>query len=70
MTKRSPRRFARAGTPVIMAVNKTDDRRARGRAVEFYRLGFEPVVEMAAEHATGVGDLLDEVIGRLPAPPS
>jgi len=57
-----------SGTPVIMAVNKTDDRRARGRAVEFYKLGFEPVVEMAAEHATGVGDLLDEVIGRLPAP--
>ncbi len=57
-----------SGTPVIMAVNKTDDRRARGRALEFYKLGFEPVVEMAAEHATGVGDLLDEVIGRLPAP--
>ena len=35
--------------PVVMAVNKTDDRRARGRALEFYRLGFEPVIEMAAE---------------------
>ncbi|MBW8713627.1 MAG: 50S ribosome-binding GTPase, partial [Acidobacteria bacterium] len=30
-------------------------------------MGFEPVVEIAAEHATGVGDLLDEVIARLPA---
>ena len=30
-------------------------------------LGFEPVVEIAAEHALGVGDLLDEVIARLPA---
>src|SRR5436190_5296955 len=56
-----------AGVPVLMAVNKTDDKRARGRAGEFYRLGFEPVVEIAAEHATGVGDLLDEVIARLPA---
>jgi GTPase len=55
------------GVPVLMAVNKTDDKRARGRAGEFYRLGFEPVVEIAAEHATGVGDLLDEVIARLPA---
>ena len=55
-----------AGAPVIVAVNKTDDRRARGRAVEFYRLGFEPVVEMAAEHGTGVGDLLDEILQRLP----
>ena len=53
--------------PVLMAVNKTDDKRARGRAAEFYQLGFEPVVEVAAEHGDGVGDLLDEVIQRLPA---
>jgi GTP-binding protein len=53
--------------PVVMAVNKTDDRRARGRALEFYRLGFEPVIEMAAEHGEGVGDLLDEVVQRFPA---
>ena len=52
--------------PVLMAVNKTDDRRARGRAVEFYKLGFEPVVEMAAEHGEGVGDLLDEIVAALP----
>jgi GTP-binding protein len=52
--------------PVIIAVNKTDDRRARGRAVEFYRLGIEPIVEIAAEHGEGVGDLLDEVIARMP----
>jgi GTPase len=52
--------------PVILAVNKTDDRRARGRSLEFYRLGFEPVIEMAAEHGTGVGDLLDEVLERMP----
>jgi len=56
-----------AGAPVILAVNKTDDRRAKGRVLEFYELGFEPVVEMAAEHGTGVGDLLDEVVQRLPA---
>jgi GTP-binding protein len=52
--------------PVVLAVNKTDDRRARGRALEFYRLGFEPVVEIAAEHGQGVGDLLDEIVARLP----
>jgi GTPase len=52
--------------PVIVAVNKTDDRRARGRAVEFYRLGIEPIVEIAAEHGDGVGDLLDEVVARMP----
>ena len=52
--------------PVLVAVNKTDDRRARGRSVEFYRLGFEPVVEIAAEHGEGTGDLLDEVVKLLP----
>jgi GTPase len=60
-------RLRGANVPVLLAVNKTDDKRARGRAVEFYQLGFEPVVEIAAEHATGVGDLLDEIIARLPA---
>jgi GTPase len=53
--------------PVLLAVNKTDDRRAKGRALEFYRLGFEPVVEIAAEHGEGTGDLLDEIVQRLPA---
>src|SRR5687767_1927966 len=48
--------------PVLIAVNKTDDRRSRGRSVEFYTLGFEPIVEIAAEHGQGVGDLLDELI--------
>jgi GTP-binding protein len=56
-----------ASAPVIVAVNKTDDKRARGRAVEFYELGFDPVIEVAAEHGEGVGDLLDEVTSRLPA---
>ena len=53
--------------PVIIAVNKTDDRRSKGRAVEFYSLGFEPIVEVAAEHGQGVGDLLDEIVARFPA---
>ena len=52
--------------PVIIAVNKTDDRRSKGRSVEFYSLGFEPIVEIAAEHGQGVGDLLDEIIARFP----
>ncbi len=56
-----------ANVPVLIAVNKTDDRRAKDRALEFYRLGFEPVVEIAAEHGQGTGDLLDEVVKRLPA---
>jgi GTPase len=63
------RRIRLLGRPVVLAVNKTDDRRARGRAAEFPRLGFEPIVEIAAEHGDGVADLLDEMVSRLPAGP-
>jgi GTP-binding protein len=52
------------GAPVLLAINKTDDKRARDRALEFYRLGFDPVFEVAAEHGTGVAELLDEVVDR------
>ena len=58
------------GVPVVLAVNKTDDRRARGRAMEFHRFGFEPLVEIAAEHGLGIGDLLDEIVDRLPGRPA
>jgi GTP-binding protein len=60
------RELRELGKPVLVAVNKTDDKRARAAAVEFYQLGFEPIVEISAEHGTGVGDLLDEIVSRLP----
>ena len=55
------------GVPVVLAVNKMDDRRARAHAPEFHRFGFEPVVEISCEHGQGIGDLLDEVVEALPA---
>jgi GTP-binding protein len=58
-----------AGKPVVLAVNKSDDRRAQAGTLEFHRLGFDPVIEISAEHGRGVGDLLEEVLRRLgPAP--
>jgi GTP-binding protein len=57
------------GAPVIVAINKIDDRRAQQAALEFYRLGFDCVVEVSAEHGRGIGDLLDEIVARLPAQP-
>jgi GTP-binding protein len=57
----------RTGTPVVLAVNKTDDKRARDGVAEFYQLGFEPVVEISAEHGQGVADLLDEIVKKLDA---
>jgi GTP-binding protein len=53
-----------ANKPALLAINKTDDRRAKG-SVDFYQLGFDPVTEISSEHGEGVGDLLDEVVQRL-----
>jgi len=58
-----------ANRPVLLAINKTDDHRARAGALEFYDLGFEPAFEISAEHGEGVGDLLDAIVelaGRVP----
>jgi GTP-binding protein len=55
-----------ANVPSILAVNKTDDRRARAGALELYQLGFDPIIEVSAEHGQGIGDLLDEIVKRLP----
>jgi GTPase len=57
-----------SGRPIIVAVNKTDDRKAQARVVEFYALGFDPVIPIASEHGSGVGDLLDAVTSRLSLP--
>ncbi len=54
------------GKPVVVAVNKTDDRRARNRMTEFFGLGFEPVIETAAEHGDGVAEVLDVAVAQLP----
>ena len=53
--------------PIILAINKMDDRRAKAGALEFYQLGVEPVFEVSAEHGEGVGELLDAVIEHVPA---
>jgi len=58
-----------ASTPVVLAVNKTDDRRAKGGLLEFAELGFDPMFEISAEHGEGTGDLLDAIVERLRPPP-
>jgi GTP-binding protein len=54
-----------ANVPVIVAINKTDDRRSRSGALELSRLGFASVHEISAEHGDGVGDLLEEIVKLL-----
>jgi len=51
--------------PVVLAINKTDDHRARAGAMEFFQFGFEPSFEISAEHGEGIGDLLDAIVERV-----
>ena len=59
----------KSGKPVLVAINKTDDKRARASALEFYELGFDPVFEISAEHGDGVAELLDEIVKRIGGQP-
>lgn len=54
-----------SGAPVFLVANKTDDKRARDRVLEFASFGFDHVFEIAAEHGTGTIELMDAVAARL-----
>ena len=56
----------RTEKPVILAVNKADNRKRRDAAVEFYALGMGDPIPVSAQHGTGTGDLLDAIIEALP----
>ena len=55
-----------ADKPVIVLANKIDDPRRDLDAVEFHRLGLGDPVPLSALHGHGTGDLLDDVVARLP----
>jgi GTP-binding protein len=54
--------------PLVVAVNKVDTGKQDDLVGEFFSLGVEPLLAISAEHGLGVGDLLDAVAERLPAP--
>jgi GTP-binding protein len=64
------REARQANRPIILVINKMDDKRAKAGALEFYQLGVEPVFEVSGEHGEGVGDLLDAVVQHVPARPA
>jgi GTPase len=55
-----------SGVPVIVLANKIDDPRRDVDAVEFHRLGLGDPVPLSALHGHGTGDLLDQIVARLP----
>lgn len=52
--------------PVCIAVNKVDSNKARQDAVEFYNLGLGDYHCISAINGSGTGELLDEVVEKLP----
>ncbi len=65
--ERIARELRETGRPVLLAINKTDDKRSQKSALEFFQLGFDPVLEISAEHGTGVAELMDEIVKELGA---
>ena len=63
--ERIARELRETGRPVLLAVNKTDDKRAQAAVPEFFQLGFDPVIDISAEHGHGVAELLDEIVQQI-----
>ncbi len=55
----------KTGRSIVLVINKTDSKYFAERAYEFEKLGL-PSVEISAEHARGLNDLLDAVVAHLP----
>jgi GTP-binding protein len=51
---------------VLVIANKLDDPRRDAEALEFHRLGLGDPIPLSALHGHGTGDLLDDIVRRLP----
>lgn len=56
----------RSGRPVVLAVNKLDDLPLTTAHLEFYPLGLGEPFPLSAAVGKASGDLLDEIVARLP----
>ena len=52
--------------PVLVIANKIDDPTQETLALELHRLGLGDPIPISGLHGHGTGDLLDEIVDRLP----
>lgn len=52
----------RTDKPVVLAVNKVENKHDQESVYDFYNLGIGSVHEISAEQSLGLGDLLDEIV--------
>ena len=57
----------RSGKPVVLAVNQVDSGEKVYDTFQFYSLGLGEVWSISSANGGGTGDLLDEIVRRLPA---
>ena len=57
----------RTRKPVVLCVNKVDTGEKMYDAYQFYSLGLGEIFSISAANGSGTGDLLDEVVSKLPA---
>jgi GTP-binding protein len=58
----------RGSKPVYLVINKVETPTVAATAENFRQLGLKEVYMVSSEHGLGIGDLLDAMFDRLPAP--
>jgi len=61
------RLLRKANRPLFLAVNKVDSEKQSSLIDDFHRLGVKQMFPISAEHGRGIDDLLDGVLGAVPA---
>jgi GTP-binding protein len=52
--------------PFLLAANKMDSKEGRESVEQFHAISVDRIYPVSAEHGTGVSDLLEEVLARMP----
>jgi GTP-binding protein len=64
--ERVARLLRKSGKPILVVVNKVDSENREADAWDFSRLGLGDPYAISSLHGRGTGDLLDDVVARLP----
>jgi len=66
LRSRQKKRDGQSVPPILLVVNKADNKNLRANAYDFYSLGLGEPHAISAFHGTGTGDLLDALVEVLP----
>lgn len=67
LRSRQKKRDGQSIPPILLVVNKADNKNLRANAYDFYSLGLGEPYAISAFHGTGTGDLLDALVNVLPS---